>query len=134
MSILHLDHVNICTARYAESLAFYGEVLGLDVRTPPMAANMSGGAWAYDARGCAVLHLVATSHAQPGEPAVRGTARPGMIDHFALRCDELRPIRAALEARGLPYDLLEVPQIGSLLLFVRDPNGIMVELNSPLTT
>ena len=132
MAVLHLDHVNISTAKLAESIAFYGDILGLSVTNPPMVEDMSKGAWAFDERGIAVVHLVGTDKEAGGTEPLRGVAQRGMIDHFALRYEDLTPVRTAMEQHGLSYDTLEVPQIGMCLLFVRDPNGIMVELSAPL--
>ena len=69
-----------------------------------------------------------------GGGAVRGAAQRGMIDHFALRCSgDPDAYAARLSSAGEPFDRMEVAQIGMHLIFVRDPNGVMVELGFPLT-
>ena len=56
-----------------------------------------------------------------------------MIDHFALRCEGPPDDYAArLDAADLGYERADVPAIGLHLMFVRDPNGIMIELGFPL--
>jgi catechol 2,3-dioxygenase-like lactoylglutathione lyase family enzyme len=133
MAALALDHVNIRTARLAESIGFYGEVLGLSIVPPPMSDDFSRGAYACDATGRPVVHLVSTERFIPGNGAVRGAAQPGMIDHFALRCDGSPEAYAErLDTAGLHYDRADVAPIGMHLMFIRDPNGIMVELSFPL--
>lgn len=132
MSVSRLDHVNIRTARLAESIAFYGEVLGLEMVPPPMTTDMTRGAYACDDDGYPVVHLVGTDRLVEGGGAVRGAAQAGMIDHFALRCAGPETYVARLEASGLAFEQSDVPQIGMHLIFVRDPNGVLVELGFPL--
>ncbi len=130
---MRLDHVNIRTVRLADSIAFYGDVLGFAVVPPPMTTDMTKGAYVQDDEGHPVVHLVA-SDAVPDAPGpVRGKAMRGMVDHFALRCEDAEAYEARLEQSGLEYSSMDVPQIASRLIFVRDPNEVMVELSFPLT-
>jgi len=127
-----LDHVNIRTAKLAESIDFYGRVLGLRMTPPPMMADLSQGAYACDDEGHPVVHLVGTDRQVEGSEPVRGAAQRGMIDHFALRCEDRERYAARLAEAGLAFDRMDVQAIGMHLIFVRDPNGIMVELGFPL--
>jgi catechol 2,3-dioxygenase-like lactoylglutathione lyase family enzyme len=133
MTAMRLDHVNIRTSRIAESVTFYGEGLGLDIRPVPGAADLSVGAYAYDAHGIPIVHLVATDQEAESATPVRGAAQFGMIDHFALRCDSPQPYVDRLSRMGYAFTRRDVDLIGMHLLFVRDPNGVMVELGFPLT-
>ena len=133
MAAMRLDHVNIRSARLADSVDFYGALLGLPMRPPPMAADMRDGAYACDATGHPVVHLVATQSIVASDGAVRGAAQRGMIDHFALRCTgDPDAYAARLAAAGETFERMDVPPIGLHLIFVRDPNGVMVELGFPL--
>jgi len=133
MAALRLDHVNIRTGRLAESIAFYGDLLGLRIVPPPMSDDLSRGAYACDAQGHPVVHLVGADRVLPGSEPVRGAAQRGMIDHYALRCEGSPEVYAGrLDAAGHPYERADIPAIGMHLMFVRDPNGIMVELGFPL--
>ncbi|MBA2933718.1 glyoxalase [Sphingomonas sp. CGMCC 1.13654] len=133
MTALQLDHVNIRTARLADCVHFYGSVLGLRVQPPPMADDTSNGAYVCDATGHPVVHLVGTDIVVDGNGTVRGAAQRGMIDHFALRCSgDPAPYAERLVAAGETFDRMDVTQIGMHLIFVRDPNGVMVELGFPL--
>ncbi|WP_068073416.1 VOC family protein [Novosphingobium lentum] len=129
---MQLDHINIRTAKLDASIAFYGEVLGLRMEPPPMCADMRAAAWGRDSAGQAVVHLVAAEHEIESGGPVRGAAQRGMIDHFALRCDDRASHIARLERAGLAFEQTEVPAIGLQLVFVRDPNGILVELGFAL--
>jgi catechol 2,3-dioxygenase-like lactoylglutathione lyase family enzyme len=134
MAALRLDHVNIRTARVAESIAFYGDALGLRIEPPPMSQDFSMGAYAYDENGIAIVHLIAANDEAESAKIVRGAAQFGMIDHFALRCDTLDTYVDRLTRSGIAFERLDIPQIGMHLLFVRDPNGVLVELGFPIET
>jgi len=125
---MQLDHINIRTARLDESIAFYRDVLGLRMVPPPMCTDMHAAAWGRNGADQAVIHLVAADREIAGGGAVRGAAQRGMIDHFALRCADRAAHIARLQDSGLPFDQADVPAIGMHLIFVRDPNGILVEL------
>lgn len=129
-----LDHVNIRTAQLKESIAFYGDVLGLNMEPPPGCSDMTMAAWGRNAGGQAVVHLVGADHEIPNGGPVRGAAQRGMIDHFALRCVDRDGHVARLERSGLDFEQADVPAIGMHLVFVRDPNAILVELAFPLAT
>lgn len=132
MTALRLDHINIRTARITESIAFYGEGLGLDIRPVPGRTDMSAGAYAYDSSGIPVVHLVGTNHVADSTTPVRGAAQFGMIDHFALRCETPQPYADRLTRLGHEFTRSDVPLIDMHLIFVRDPNGVLVELSFPL--
>jgi catechol 2,3-dioxygenase-like lactoylglutathione lyase family enzyme len=134
MAALQLDHVNVRTAHLAECIDFYGNVLGMTIKPPPMASDLSKGAYACDDQGVAVIHLVAADRIIDGAGPVRGAAQPGMIDHFALRCSDPAPFVERLTARGYDFEQRDVPAIGMRLIFVRDPNAVLVELGFPLDT
>jgi catechol 2,3-dioxygenase-like lactoylglutathione lyase family enzyme len=79
-----------------------------------------------------VVHLVAATRSIDHGGPVRGAAQRGMIDHFALRCEDQAGQIARLEQAGLAFERADVPAIGMHLVFVRDPDGILVELGFPL--
>lgn len=134
MTALRLDHVNIRTSRIKESVAFYGDALGLTIKPPPTRTDTSDGAYAYDAAGTPIVHLVATDREVDGAAPVRGAAQFGMIDHFALRCDVAQPYVERLTRLGHEFTRMDAAMIGMHLIFVRDPNGVLVELGFPLET
>ncbi|KJS07713.1 MAG: hypothetical protein VR73_08050 [Gammaproteobacteria bacterium BRH_c0] len=133
MSVKKLDHVNIRTARLPECIEFYGTALGMSVVPPPMTTDLSKGAYCLDEEGLPVVHLVATGLFVEGADPVRGAAQRGMIDHFALSCSgNAEDYSQRLRQHHLDFDEMDVPAIGMHLIFVRDPNGVLVELGFPL--
>jgi len=117
MPIDGLDHVNVRTDDLARARRFYRDVLGLrEGERPPFPAP---GAWLY-AGDAPVVHLVEDASAQPGSTAP--------LDHVAFRAHDLAAVVRRLEAAGIPFDYHEVPGRDACQVFVRDPDGVRIEL------
>lgn len=114
--IAGIDHANISTTKLAETRAFFVDVLGLKVGPRP---NFSfGGAWLY-AGGQAVVHLVERANARTPD---------GAIDHFSLTVTDLEAMLARLDQAKVPYVVQDIPDGFGRQAFVKDPNGVTVEL------
>src|SRR3954466_14292010 len=115
------QHVNTRWADVERTKAFY-ERLGLRAGDrPPFASR---GYWMY-LGGQPVLPLV---------PRPAGQAHhegPGNVDHVAVEAVDLEGTRRALTDAGLPFREAVVPRDGTIQIFVRDPDGVTVELNFP---
>ncbi len=122
MAVVAFQHVNIRSADVEKTKDFYVRVLGFHLGDrPPFASR---GYWLYLGAD-PVLHLV---QRQPGEFQHEGA---GNVDHIAFHAVDLESTRAALAADGLAFREASVPRDNSVQLFVRDPDGIQVELNFP---
>ena len=122
MPIETLQHVNIRCADARASRDFYVEVIGLkEGYRPPFPFP---GHWLYLGE-VPVIHLVQ-------KPAGEGR-RPGSgeIDHVAFGGSDLDAMRARLAASGNPFEEKVVPRDGVIQLFVKDPEGVKLELNFP---
>jgi catechol 2,3-dioxygenase-like lactoylglutathione lyase family enzyme len=121
MSVGLLDHYNVRTADLAATVSFYEKVLGLTDGDRP---NFSfPGAWMYS-EGRAVLHLIDISATDEKQAA--GT---GCIDHIAFVSKGFEAMKAHLSATGYEYEARIVPGGRLWQIFVRDPNGLLIELN-----
>src|SRR5688500_4102053 len=105
MAILHIDHVNIRTARIADSVRFYVDILGMEAAPLPGSDDMSRGAWIYtDARKIAI-HIVREDvfpdENGAGRPAPEGS---GQVHHVAFECSDYAGTLAHLEAREVVFD------------------------------
>ena len=119
MAIRGIDHINIGTHRLAETTAFFVGVLGLTEGWRPDFGV--GGAWLY-AGDRAVVHLVELAEAkQPSSEAA--------LDHFAFAIDDYDDVVRRLEAAGLRYQPMDVPNTPIRQIFIRDLNGVNIELN-----
>ena len=119
MAIRGIDHINIGTPRLEETKRFFLDVLGLtEGWRPPFAF---GGAWLY-AGDNAVVHLVEL-------PEAKGPSSDAALDHFAFRIDDFEGVVRRLGEAGIDYRLIDVPGSPARQIFVRDLNGVNIELN-----
>jgi catechol 2,3-dioxygenase-like lactoylglutathione lyase family enzyme len=115
-----LDHVNIHTTDLAASTRFYADLLGLEPRDPPMALSGIQACWLYDGAGDPIIHL-------NNREVVPGPTGP--IDHVALRCTGKAALLERLKTQDVEFNVFELEAAGRTLIFVRDPHGVMLELN-----
>jgi len=141
--IRKLELYNIRTTKFAETVRFYVEVLGMRNGAPPGAPEGWPPSWIYDDAGTPVVHLLPVDPGDPqgsyakvsgfrgvidaGEsPAFHGS---GAIDHVAFECVGRDECVSRLSAAQIPYAENHVPQIDLHQVFVKDPNGVTIELN-----
>ena len=119
MPVTAFQHVNTRSRDVERTKAFY-LLLGLSVGDrPPFASR---GYWLY-LGGQPVLHLV---QRPDGDVHHEGS---GNLDHVAFQATDLEGTRRALSEAGLPFREAVVPRDNTVQIFVRDPDGITVELN-----
>ncbi len=121
MSVGVLDHFNIRTRNLGDTIRFYEDILGLTNGERP---NFNfPGAWMYS-EGRAVVHLVDISPTpEPQKPD------SGVVHHVAFVSRGFNTMKERLAAKGVWFDTREVPGVAVWQIFVRDPNGVMIELN-----
>lgn len=115
-----LDHINITTTndKLEETRRFFIEILGLtEGYRPPFGIP---GHWLYVGRRD-VVHLI-------------GLDKPvdtpkGALDHFAFQIADYDTMKARLDARGIRYSELAAPDGSRKQFFLRDPNGVSIELS-----
>lgn len=130
MPVLGLEHVNIRTADLQRTLAFFRDVLAMDVRPPPGRTSTENGAWIY-ADGAAIIHVAGSTVAYPTDEQLpfepgRGS---GSLHHVALKCADFSGTLARVRAAGMECVENHLPAYKLHQIFVPDPNGILFELN-----
>jgi len=119
MPVAAFQHVNTRSADVERTKDFYVR-LGLRVGDrPPFASR---GYWMY-LGDHPVLHLV---QRKDGETPLDGS---GNLDHVAFQATDLEGTRRVLAEAGLSFREAVVPRDNTVQIFVRDPDGIQVELN-----
>ena len=118
MAIQGIDHINIGTDKLAETITFF-EGLGLAVGWRP--AFGFPGAWLYSGER-AVVHLVELETA-------KSASDTAALDHFAFAIQDYDGMTRKLDAAGVTYRALNVPGAPVRQIFLRDPNGVTIELN-----
>lgn len=112
-------HASFLIANLGRSLAFYTDILGLEV--DPARPDLGyPGAWLTLAEG-QQLHLLQLPNPDPvaGRPAHGGRDR-----HVALAVNSISALADRLAASGVPYSL---SKSGRQALFCRDPDGNALE-------
>lgn len=121
VAITGLDHINIDTSCPEDTISFYEEVLGLQNRPQDRPDFGFPGAWLFLADR-AVVHLNFID--DDGRAANRSA-----FNHIAFEGSDFTAMCALLEARGLKYRTSQRPDIALSQIFVKDPNGVAVEIN-----
>ena len=140
MEIRRLEHYNIRTAKFEETVKFYDDVLGMKCKRAPMAPNHFPPTWIYDDSGVAAVHLTPVDPKDPyasyakmaqyrGTPENVAFQGSGAIDHVAFECEGYDEILGRLKSKNVTYVANDVPQVGLRQLFITDPNGVTLELN-----
>ena len=128
MRVNRLDHINVQTVKLDETVRFYSEVLDLRAGDPPPPLDPAQVQWMFDADDRAIFHL-----SEPGSLKAVGYVNKGddtgAVHHVALDCSGHDAMVGRLEALGLDHKLNHVTAIDLRQIFVRDPNGILLELN-----
>jgi len=123
-----LDHINIQTVKLAETVAFYRDVLELRAGDPPPPLDPADVQWMFTEEGRAIFHL-----SGPGTLNAIGDvnvgADTGAVHHVALACNGHDAMVAKLDRLGLAHRENHVVAIDLRQIFVRDPNGVLLELN-----
>jgi catechol 2,3-dioxygenase-like lactoylglutathione lyase family enzyme len=143
MSVKKLQHYNIRTLRYDDTVRFYQQVLNMRLGTPPGAPADMKPSWLFDESGEAVVHLIPVDPAdphgsyskvvsfrgKPNEASPVSFSGSGSIDHVAFACEGWEEIVARLQAQGVPYHENHLTRFNLRQLFIIDPNGVTLELN-----
>lgn len=130
MPVIGLNHINIRTPDYAETIAFMRSVLGMTVMPVPGRSATDRAAWVCDANGSPIIHIARADVAYNSEetlpkPAPRGS---GAVHHLALSCSDYMGMKKQLELSDVHFRE-NSPAEGVKQLFVLDPTGITFELS-----
>ncbi len=142
MKINKLDHVSIGTDCLEETRAFFCDLLGLEVGKRP--ALKSVGYWLYAGED-AIVHLVEKGSNDTLESAAyeAGKEKPkawekseandmvetGMDDHIALSVEKSADLVQYMKDNSISYWDRLLADRPLYQVFVRDPNGVILELN-----
>ena len=125
MNTVSLNHFNITAPHelLEKVRDFYVEVIGLVVGERPSFRRR--GFWLY-ARNEPIVHLTACD---PDDDRAEGEVGLNFFDHIAFSCEGLLGLIERLRNLKIPYEVVEIPSLKQIQVFVRDPAGVGVELN-----
>ena len=133
MPLAAIDHYFVYARDLEATRDFYVNVLGFEVgERPPFPFK---GYWLY-LGGRPRVHLgeAASSSGQQyylGERARTTGEDTGALDHIAFQATGFKAFRAHLDTAGVAYRHREVPDFKLQQLFIKDPDGVTLELNFP---
>ncbi len=119
MAVKQLDHINITTAKLAETRQFFIDVLGLTEGYRP--AFPFPGHWLYSGDQ-ALVHLV-------GVEDMRDHGPTAALDHFALEATGYEETLARLKDLSISVFTNDIEELGLKQVFFSDPNGVTIELD-----
>ena len=141
---IKLEHYNLMTKRLRETVDFYAQVLGLYEGFYPV--ELGPGAWLYDSTDTPVVHMqeITEESYEARKAMTAGRIKDGKdgapreydnvygsatIDHIAFACEDIDAFRTRLQTLGVPFGETGLASAAVRQMFLRDPNGIVVELN-----
>jgi len=135
MKVTNLDHWSISTSRLEETRAFFVDILGLEVGARPKLKT--NGYWLYSG-GLSFVHLIEKGSGDP-ETAVedvaedggssRSVVESGLDDHIAFNVSDSYTVVDYMKEKGIDYWDRLLPDRPLYQVFVKDPNGLIIELN-----
>ncbi|MSQ55414.1 MAG: hypothetical protein EXR31_08615 [Betaproteobacteria bacterium] len=119
MPVTGLDHYALLCSDPERTTRFYTDVVGLEVGFRPQLTFE--GVWLY-AGGEPIVHVIF------GKPIA--TRETGAVDHLALKATgDVEAALARIRAHGIEYTMRRLERTGVTQVFLRDPDGVGVELN-----
>ena len=147
MDIKRVDHYSIRTRDLERSQRFYTEVIGLNAGPrPPFDFP---GYWLYSgepppdlhnaAKNYGLVHLMGWNAHNPGAMDAYVGARPdavleggtGSLDHVAFAATGREAMLSRCRKHGIEFIERQVPLLGLIQVFIKDPDGVTLELNFP---
>ncbi|MGZ5037045.1 MAG: VOC family protein [Usitatibacter sp.] len=146
MDIKRVDHYSIRTLDLEASRRFYTEIIGL--RAGPRPPFDFPGFWLYSgeppadlrngARNYGLVHLMGVDPDKPGsldayvgERKAAPEGGTGALDHVAFAATGRAAMVERCRRNGVSYFERAVPMLGLHQVFIKDPDGVTLELNYP---
>lgn len=126
MKIITMDHAAVNVTDVEVSRKFYTEKLGLTEMERP--AFDFGGVWYEVGPGKQQFHLI--SHKDMLKEDLPVSTKPRFEHHVAFRVQDINATRKELESRGVQIIMDNKRPDGVDQLFVKDPDGYVIEFSN----
>jgi catechol 2,3-dioxygenase-like lactoylglutathione lyase family enzyme len=131
MPLQRMEHFLVVSDDLEGTKNFYRDVLGMTVGFRPDLGFP--GYWLYvDDIPCVHLaewNTYAVYTAAQGIPISTRAPGTGSLDHIAFNAADFDGIVARIEQHGIQFSRSGIDEIGLRQLFLKDPNGVTIELN-----
>jgi catechol 2,3-dioxygenase-like lactoylglutathione lyase family enzyme len=118
--IMHLDQITVRTRDLAGTRAFFLRVFEyLEEHDRPTAIHRIPGHWLF-AGDKPIIHLI-------GAGGYGEDTAAEAFDHVGIHLEGYSGFRAKLEALGIRYSTMDLPEIAERRLFFRTPSGPLLE-------
>ena len=118
-TIKGLDHWAILTSDEAKCIAFYRDILGLEIGVRPKLTFQ--GVWFYSG-GHPIVHVISDREFQHG--------KTGAFDHIAFAMEgSYKEMEEKLSQNGIAFKARLIERTGVYQIACADPDGCGVELN-----
>jgi catechol 2,3-dioxygenase-like lactoylglutathione lyase family enzyme len=130
---MYLAHYTLYVSDLALSVNFYTQALALhNGYRPPF--DGPPGAWLYTKSGAHVVHLNSGGPKPTVETSVdrldlRVSYLDRALDHIAFTVSDFDAAVGRLIRSGIPHRLDQLPELGYRQAFLRDPDGVGIEIN-----
>jgi catechol 2,3-dioxygenase-like lactoylglutathione lyase family enzyme len=131
MALTQLEHYLVLTDDLEGTRDFYSQALGLRIGPrPPLGFP---GYWLY-AGDVPCIHIAEwnsyRAHSRSaGIPVSERAPGTGPLDHIAFNAVDYEAVKATLAVHGVAFAENPVPNARLIQLFLKDPNGVKVEIN-----
>ncbi|MEK9776132.1 MAG: VOC family protein [Quisquiliibacterium sp.] len=131
MPIRELNHFFVRALDLERTRQFYTEVLGFEVMPRP---NFPFPGYWMGVNGSIQVHVGPSDIPNRqayylGTPEDAADGQSGVIDHVAFLADDPTQFIERFRARNIEFRPRHLPDSNLYQLFLRDPNGVMIELN-----
>ena len=137
MAIAHLEHFLLVAQDYEETIDWYIDNLGFTKGPHPDFGPEVEVTWLY-AGDRDVIHIVPSRPGDAPRPRPDPNATPKEIaqgsrpiHHIAFRAENRHEMTGRFKEKGITYLEQQASKQDLYQVFVRDPNGVTVELNFP---
>ena len=119
-----LDHITVITKDLTKTKNFYVNILGMniDYSRPPFKFD---GIW-LSLNNRAVVHVVVKK-----EHIIDENLLP-TLDHVAFRAKDMKNIKLNLKKNSISYEEKVTPDNKISQIFLKDPNGIKIEISKTI--
>jgi catechol 2,3-dioxygenase-like lactoylglutathione lyase family enzyme len=131
MSLKRMEHFLVVSDDLERTKDFYCDVLGMRVGFRPDLGFP--GYWLY-VGDVPCVHLAewetyAVYTNEVGIPISDKAPGTGSLDHIAFNAQDFETVVARMERLGVEFSRSGIDEIGLRQIFLKDPNGLTIELN-----